>query len=218
MPGSDDSATPFGAGLRPALREVFAPRKIPWTFLAIGLASAVIELNPGWRGRLVYDRGAVARGEWWRIWTGHLVHFGWPHFVADTGLFLILGRLLEWEYRWLVRAALVVMPALIVATVYVFQPSMVRYGGLSAVDLGLLVFLACRGWQKNWVDWFWPAVLAIYVGEIALEATVGHGHGGGMIRFDDSSVRVATVAHVGAAACGVAMWLIASTPRGPGRR
>jgi hypothetical protein len=75
------------------------------------------------------------------------------------------------------------------------------------VNLGLLVFLACKGWQKSWVDWFWPAIIAIYLGEIVLEAAVGHGHGGGMIQFDDPSVQVATVAHIPGAILGVLAWL-----------
>ena len=93
---------------------------------------------------------------------------------------------------------------------------MIRYGGLSAVNLGFLVFLACQGWQKNWFDWFWPAVLAIYVGEVVLEATVGHGHGGGMIQFDDPSIHVATDAHIASAVFGVALWQVGAAPNGGG--
>ncbi|HEX3729438.1 MAG TPA: hypothetical protein VHV47_06510 [Opitutaceae bacterium] len=77
---------------------------------------------------------------------------------------------------------------------------------MSAVNLGLLVFLACLGWQKNWVDWFWPAVLAIYVGEIVLESVYRGGRGGGMIAFDDPTVQVATAAHIPGAVFGVLLW------------
>ena len=197
-------------GPRAAIRDLFSLEQIPWVFLAIGFAALVIQLHPSWRESLIYDRGALGRGEWWRIWTGQLVHFGWPHFVADTGLFLILGRLLEHRYRWPALISLVSMPPLIAATLYWLQPSTERYGGLSAVNLGLLVFLACRGWQRDWFDWFWPSVLAIYVGEVVLEATFGHGQGGGMIRFDDPSIRVATGAHIATAVFGVALWLVCS--------
>jgi rhomboid family GlyGly-CTERM serine protease len=204
--------------LRSPLRSLFAPGRIPWTFLAVGLAATVIQLHLGWREALVYQRDALAEGEWWRIWTGQLVHFGWPHFVADAGLFLILGRLLEWQYPWASRFSLVVMPLVITATLYCCDRSMLRYGGLSAVNLGLLVFLACQGWQKNWFDWFWPAVLAIYVGEVVLESTVGHGHGGGMIQFDDPSVHVATDAHIASAVFGVVLWQVVRRRTAAGRR
>jgi len=204
--------------LRSLFRSIFAPGRIPGTFLAVGLAAVLIQLNVGWREALVYQRDALAQGEWWRVWTGQLVHFGWPHFVADAGLFLILGRLLEWQYPWASRCSLVVMPVVITATIYWCDRSMIRYGGLSAVNLGFLVFLACRGWQKNWFDWFWPSVLLIYVGEVVLEATIGHGHGGGMIQFDDPSIHVATDAHIASAVYGVALWRVVRRREAAGRR
>jgi len=187
------------------VRRLFARDRLPWVYLAVAAAALVIQVRPGWRPALLYDRAAVGAGEWWRIWTGHLVHFGWPHFVVDAGLFLILGRLLEREHPVISRGALVAMPAAIVAGLYWCEPAMQQYGGLSAVNLGLLVFAACRGWQRDWVDWFWPAVLAIYIGEVVLEAR-GGGRGGGLIAFDDPSVRVATGAHVTAGLCGLAAW------------
>jgi rhomboid family GlyGly-CTERM serine protease len=193
--------------MRLLLRKIFAFDEIPWVFLVVTLAAVVIQFNGAWRPLLIYDRTAVMQGEWWRIWTGHLVHFGWPHFVCDAGLFLILGRLIERVYPVISRTALVAMPVVIAVTLYWLDPAMVRYGGLSAVNFGLLLFLAGRGWQKNWVDWFWPAVLAIYVAEVILETVYGHGHGGGMIQFDDPSVRVGTAAHIGGGACGILAWL-----------
>ena len=193
--------------MRLLLRKIFAFDEIPWVFLVVTLAAVVIQCNGAWRPLLIYDRHAVLQGQWWRIWTGHLVHFGWPHFVCDAGLFIILGRLIERAYPVISRAALVVMPVVIAVTLYWLDPAMIRYGGLSAVNFGLLLFLAGRGWQKNWVDWFWPAVLIIYVGEVVLETFYGHGHGGGMIQFDDPSVRVGTAAHIGGGACGIVSWL-----------
>jgi len=174
------------------------PGPPPWVFLAVSVAVLIMQLNPAWRDALLYDRSALARGEWWRIWTGHLVHFGWPHFVADAGLLFILGWLLEARHPWFSYTALVVMPAFISAVIWWGEPTMLRYGGLSAVNLGLLLYLALQGWQRNWTDWFWPAVLAIYVGEVIFEIVQG-GRGGGMIRFDDPGIRVATSAHIASA-------------------
>ena len=169
--------------------------RIPWVFLAVAATTLVIRCGD-WRDVLLYDRSAVASGQWWRLWTGHLVHFGWPHFVADAGLFVILGWLIEPKQPLLARFALVWMTAGISLAIFFFDPGMQRYGGLSAYNLGLLLFYAGQGWRKNWTDWFWPAVLVIYAGELILEATVGQGRGGGMIQFDDPGVHVATTAHL----------------------
>jgi rhomboid family GlyGly-CTERM serine protease len=183
-------------------------RAYPLLFAAAVVAALVVQLNPAWRGILIYDRTAIGSGEVWRLWTGHLVHFGWPHFIADVGLLAILGHALGRTHACFSRLAFAVMPLFISLCLYVFEPAMQRYAGLSALDLGMLLYLAGRGWQRNWRDWFWPAILAIYVIELGLEITRG-GEGGGVIRFDDPSVRVATGAHLAGAAYAVGAWIVA---------
>jgi len=179
--------------------------RIPWVFLALSAAALVIQLNPAWRETLIYQRTAISDGEVWRMWTGHWVHFGWPHFVVDTGLFLILGWMLERPHRRAALTTLVLMPLLVSAVLLIFDPAMERYAGLSALNLGLLLYLALQGWQRDWRDWFWPAVLVIYVAEVIFEIVSG-GTGGGMIKFDDPSVKVATSAHVASAVYALAAW------------
>lgn len=182
-------------------------RRIPWTYLALSAVALVIQLVPGWRDHLLHERAALAGGELWRAWTGHLVHFGWPHFVVDTGLFLILGWVLAPKHPRFSLLALLLMPPFISAAIHLFDPTMLRYGGLSAVNLGLLLYLAAQGWRRDWTDWFWPAVLVIYVAEVIFEIVQG-GRGGGMIRFDDPDIRVATSAHLASAAYALAAWLV----------
>lgn len=165
-------------------------------------------MTPGWREALVYRRDAVAAGELWRLWTGHLVHFGWPHFFADTGLLLILGIFLEEKHRVFSWTALLLMPLFVSACLFWLDPAMTRYGGLSALDLGLLLYLVCQGWRRDWTDWFWPAVLVIYAGEIAFEILQG-GTGGGLIRFDEPGIKVATSAHLAAAAYALVAFALA---------
>jgi rhomboid family GlyGly-CTERM serine protease len=169
--------------------------KPPLLYVAGAAFSLLVQCIPAWREALIYDRAALADGQLWRVWTGHWVHFGWAHFVPDTGLFLIVGWLLEERHRFFARLAFFLMPAVISATLYFLDPAMTRYGGLSAVDLGLLLYLAAQGWQRNWSDWFWPAVIGIYILEVVLQAWHG-GQGGGAIRFDEPSIRIATSAHV----------------------
>lgn len=191
--------------MNPALQSLL--RRPPWIYLALSVVALVFQLVPAWRDSLLYDRSALESGEWGRIWTGQLVHFGWPHFIADTGLFLILGWLLDARHPVFSRLALVILPVFIAATLYWLDPRMARYGGLSAVNLGLLVYLALQGWRRDWTDWFWPAVLLIYVGEVIFEIAQG-GRGGGLIRFDDPSVRVATSAHIVSAFYALLAWTI----------
>jgi rhomboid family GlyGly-CTERM serine protease len=168
---------------------------LPWLVLVAASAALLVQMIPAWRESLLYDRAAITQGQFWRMWTGHFVHFGWPHFAIDTGLLLILGWLMEAKHPWFTRLGLFVMPLFISASIYLCEPDLARYGGLSAVNLGLLLYAAVQGWRRDWTDWFWPAVLAAYIGELVFEYYRG-GHGGGAIRFDDPSIRVATGAHL----------------------
>lgn len=193
--------------------------RLPWLVLIAALTALFVQAMPAWRQSLLYDRAALAQGELWRMWTGHFVHFGWPHFLIDTGLLVILGWLVEKRYPWFTRLGLLLMPAFISTSIYVFEPTVLRYGGLSAVNLGLLLYAAVQGWRKDWTDWFWPAVLAAYLGELVFEYYRG-GQGGGAIRFDDPSIRVATGAHLASAAyallaLGVARWRNEAVPPSP---
>lgn len=171
--------------LKQFVRSVVVREHMPWAFLGLAAAALLFQLNPAWRSALIYDRNEINAGEVWRLWSGHFIHFGWPHFITDTGLFLILGRLLEQKYPTAMRCTLALMPLVISGALYWCDPMMTRYAGLSAVNLGILLFYAVQGWQKNRLDWFWPGVLAIYIGEVVLESFQGHGQGGGLIQFDE---------------------------------
>lgn len=186
-------------------------RRLPWTFLAVAAAALLFQMMPGMRETFVYDRAALSSGDWWRIWTGHLVHFGWPHWLVDTGLWLILGWVMHTRHPHFIRLAMLLMPPCISAAIFWVEPDMLRYGGLSAINLGLLLYLALQGWRRQWTDWFWPAVIVIYVGEFIFEL-LQDGSGGGLIRFDEAGIRIATGAHLAGAtyallALGTAWWV-----------
>ncbi|MFT3867430.1 MAG: rhombosortase [Nibricoccus sp.] len=198
--------------MREQIKDILDPKRLPWLYLAICVVATFAVAIPSIRPALVYNRAAIAQGELWRIWTGHLVHFGWPHGLADGSLFVLIGWALERTQKKFSHWSLLIQPVIISAALFWFDPKMNIYGGLSGLNVGLLVFLACRGWHKDRLDWFWPAILLIHVVEIFLEIR-NQGHGGGAIRFDDSSIRVATIAHIGGALYGVASWGVLALQR-----
>lgn len=200
----------------PGAKESLFPSRPPGLVLSFSLAALVIQFFPAWRAGLIYDRSALAGGEFWRIWTGHLVHFGWPHFVVDTGLLLIVGWFAENRHPWFTRPGLVLMPAFISGCLFWIEPDLVRYGGLSAVNLGLLLYVAAAGWLRDRREWFWPAVIAAYAAELLFEHLRG-GRGGGTIRFDEPGIRVATGAHLAAAAYALLALGVARLRARPGR-
>lgn len=177
--------------------------RLPWAFLTVGLASTATILSPAAREYFVYDRSAVQAHAWWRLWTGNIVHFGWLHFFADTGLWLMVGWFVERAHPIATRVSIPLLPLAVTGAVFCFDPEMERYGGLSGMNVGYLVFLSLLGWQKSWKDWFWPTLLGIHVLELMIESWWGHG----MIEFDDPSIRVATIAHIGGIAFGLGLWI-----------
>ncbi len=184
---------------------------VPGVILFVAAAAALIQiagaLSPAWTAALIYDRHALVAGQWWRLWTGHLVHYGWLHFTVDTGILLYLGRVITWPRPAVRGWALILMPPVISAAVYFFDPVMIHYAGLSALNLGLFIFHALQSWRRDRTDWLWPAVLLVCVAEIAIETLRG-GSGGGLIAFSDPSVRIATTAHIAGGICGLALWVL----------
>ena len=97
-------------------------RQPPPLVLLVVLSSLVIQFFPDWRSTLLYDRAAIAHGELWRIWTGHLVHFGWAHLFVDAGLLLIVGWIAENQHPWFMRLGLGLLPAFISGCMFWLEP------------------------------------------------------------------------------------------------
>jgi rhomboid family GlyGly-CTERM serine protease len=71
---------------------------------ALALLAWVASVFPS---ALELDRAALADGEWWRLWTGHLVHGSAAHYVCNVGALAALGFVLGGLGRLLWLAPLV---------------------------------------------------------------------------------------------------------------
>lgn len=100
--------------------------------LGLYLADASVQLR--------YDRNLIAQGEIWRLVTGHLLHLNWPHFWLNMGGVLIVAVFFRQDCsarQWL---ALILLSCLVIsAGLYLFDPKMVWYMGLSGVLHSLFV-------------------------------------------------------------------------------
>lgn len=119
---------------------------------------------------LLYSRAALEHGEFWRLLTGHLMHFSWTHLAADIGGFLLLGLLIEREQGTHTMLRLLLLVALgTSAALWLFVPQLQFYGGISALNYGLLTWLCLtqRGVvQKRWgwIPLLFPVLLLAHVG------------------------------------------------------
>jgi rhomboid family GlyGly-CTERM serine protease len=86
-----------------------------------------------------YQRDAIEGGQYWRLVSGHLVHLNFGHLWPNLAALLIIGALFDDVFRsvdWL-RAS-VVSAAAIDLGLYVFDPAVEWYVGLSGVLHGLV--------------------------------------------------------------------------------
>ena len=93
---------------------------------------------------LEYDRSAIARGEWWRLWSGQFCHSSALHLFgilsALAGVAIIAGQAIR---RWL--ALLPVAAPLLSAFLLITAPALEHYRGLSGLVALLVVGAAVDG-------------------------------------------------------------------------
>ena len=142
--------------------------------LLAGLALLVALACGGepWTEALRYERGAILRGEWWRLITGHWVHLGARHLIPDAIGLVLLWALYARELRpaaWLLVAACAT--AAIDAGLWWGAPGVQWYVGISGLLHGAwaagAAALAVRGQRAGWV------MLAILALKLLLEQRAG---------------------------------------------
>jgi rhomboid family GlyGly-CTERM serine protease len=162
-------------------------------------------LLPATRGLLLYERAAIFDGAWWRLWTGHWMHFSASHLGWNLAVLLGAGAWLErWHPGWLLRYTLIAAP-LISLLLLVGEPAMHTYGGLSGLATGVVVLLALArlarcGSGRSW----WLGMLVLVAIKIASDATQATALFAG---FNPQNVRPSALAHLGGAATAAAYLL-----------
>lgn len=127
-------------------------------------------------GRLELDRAAVARGEVWRLVTGHWAHWTLDHLLWDSLAFLALAAFCEVRISRRRLLVTVLGSALAVsAGVWLALPEIGRYRGLSGIDSALFVLLAVSLLRatRNLVGGLALAAFAAFLGKSAWEVWTG---------------------------------------------
>jgi rhomboid family GlyGly-CTERM serine protease len=178
-----------------------------WATLSIVAAACVIFAWPQLGEIMIYRRTALQAGEVWRLWTGHLVHFSGSHLLLDAVIFAGGGIWLEWVAPRLARWFFLLAPAVISIALYVREPAMEWYAGLSGMDVGVLVLLAL--WQlrpeTEEPRWFWIGVLLLVALKVFIEATSGRS----LVAEFAPGARVVPLAHVGGVVCALVAFVAA---------
>jgi rhomboid family GlyGly-CTERM serine protease len=189
-------------------------RRWPWATAAIAALALVALAWPGAPAAWLLDRAAVQRGELWRLWTAHLVHFGTSHLAWNLAVFVAAGAWLERVAAARARIYFALAPAAIGTALLGFDPALDRYGGLSGLTAGAVALLAfvqlaacasrARGEPLGRDDrWFWIAVLVLLAAKIALEIFRERAV---FARFESGDVHVVPLAHIAGVACAAVVF------------
>lgn len=181
-------------------------RRGPWlalglTLAAVGVGSSrVFELAPR----------AVLAGEWWRVFTCHLVHFSSAHAIGDIAAFAVWAAIIEAISRRLFVTVMAVSSFVVGVGVLVSCPQVRHYGGLSAIDVALATTLLCVLATAPWfrrvpgARLFIAVIASLHVFKAVYELALGTA-----ILAPDlgPGVRLLPAAHLFGAAAGVLGWL-----------
>lgn len=115
-------------------------------------------------------------GAFYQLWTGHLLHFTFDHFMWDALMFASLALLLWREETWRLWIWLFLAAPLISLALFYFDSGLTEYRGLSALDSVLYARVCwglCQG-NVSWQRWVFGVLpLAGFFGKIVFELITG---------------------------------------------
>ncbi|QKX17021.1 rhombosortase [Microbulbifer sp. YPW1] len=126
----------------------------------------------------LYERAAIASGQWWRLLSGHLVHTNTAHLLLNSAgviaLWLVFGRSVLLGSSHLVAKYLglvVLLSLLISGGLWFWFPDVDNYYGISGVLHGLFCFGAISELSQR--RWSGALLLAGCAGKVAWEWAAG---------------------------------------------
>lgn len=181
-----------------------ARAELPVATAAVVLAALLVFVIPGGFALTVFDRDAVAAGEWWRLLTGSLAHYSARHLAGDVVIVAFGGWVAERHDR---RALLVLLGGAMLASTIgalVASPQRNCYAGLSGVGYALTVWIALdvvRMHDRR------ARLLGVAVAT-AVAAKVAWSFHSPHLLPGSSDVAVAETSHAAAAMFAAAAWLV----------
>ena len=126
-----------------------------WRLPVFAVAIAVLFALTGDWGRELfrYDRLAITGGELWRLFSGHFVHLGWPHFVLNAVGLMLICYIVAAQFRptqWLLISLLIIVG--IDLGFWFLEPQLAWYVGLSGLLHGLLAAGVAGGARNGQLD------------------------------------------------------------------
>lgn len=130
-----------------SLLRLEAAGRLTWVSPLLSAFAVLLFLIPGAGELMEFQRRSLENGQVWRLFTGHLTHASPSQLVLSLAVFLGLGFCLERRDRPRFLITVVGSMLTISTAVWLFDPGLLVYRGLSGVDsalFGLLLGLLLR--------------------------------------------------------------------------
>jgi len=144
-----DAALPriFNPPIGASDRSWWSWMSVLWLPVAVVALACAAAASPALSAAWELERAAVARGELWRVFTGHLTHWNLDHLFWDAATFAALAAAcMHWSPRRTMACLIGAMIA-ISATVLAAHGELATYRGLSGLDTALFTLLAMLMWR-----------------------------------------------------------------------
>ena len=177
---------------------------------AVCLAMAL--LGEAGRDAFMYNRAAIAEGEYWRLVTGHFVHLGPTHLALNLAglvlVWLLVGRYFR-TVEWLAVLAVAVVTTS--AAFWFVDRHLFWYVGLSGVLHGLLLAGTVRGIRELPTES--SIIAAILVAKLAYEQIAGPMPGSESVSGGEVVVNAHLYGAIGGVIAAATLWRSAPEQR-----
>lgn len=185
--------------------------RLPLVALALlALGTAIALLPEPLRTALEYDRDALAASEWWRVWSGHFVHFSARHAGVDLAAAFVLAAGVEMRCGHRVLSAMLLCgPPLLSLALYFAAPELAAYRGASGLCAAFATALGLTLWKESPAMRAPLIVLAVLFALKTLCEAIGLGAN---VSGLNGAVRVVWQAHAFGAVLGIGAFALRPRP------
>ncbi|MCO8125027.1 rhombosortase [Stieleria sp. TO1_6] len=200
---SDQSLTVQRDELARLARRLWQQSRVTAIVTAMALVAVGSPTVTAW---LQLDIAAVADGQWWRLITGHVTHFGTEHLFWDLLMFIGLGLACERQHPRHFALGLLSMSLGVSAAVMIWCPDVSQYRGLSGIDTGLFVWFVVDQVRQSLAGrdramaLVWTAAGSLLVGKLIYEWFSGQ-----ILFVDASAFKPLVQSHLAGAAMGIVL-------------
>lgn len=120
----------------------------PFIFLLLLTGSFAAFYIPGLANDLLYDREAILKGEWWRLFTCHLVHFSFSHMLINLAVITFAYSIIWPRFRSL-EYVLVCCIVLIGPALFLCDSNLAVFGGASGLAAAAFFFILLDGYRSS---------------------------------------------------------------------